>query len=117
MRPCFLHRLVSVPVVVLSLGLYLGLSACGSGDDASTGAGASASKSLSWTAVPDPSVLGYKVYWGTESRNYESNADAGSNASYTVNGLNAGKTYFFAVSAYNAGGEGGLSAEVSSVVQ
>lgn len=117
MHPGFLYRLVSVPMLVLSLGLYLALAACGgSSNDAGTGT-AGASKTLSWTAVPDSSVLGYKVYWGTESHHYDSNADAGPNPNYTVNGLRAGETYFFAVSAYNAGGESALSAEVSSVVQ
>ena len=111
MCPCFLHRLVSVPVLVLSLGVYLGLTACGSDDDAG------ASKTLSWTAVADSSVLGYKVYWGTESGQYEANADAGPNPTYTVKGLIPGQTYFFAVSAYNSGGESALSAEVSSLAE
>lgn len=111
MLPCFLRRLVSMPVLVLSLGFYLALTACGSSDD--TGA----SKTLSWTAVPDASVLGYKVYWGTESHSYDSNADAGPNPSYTVKGLTPGQTYFFAVSAYNSGGESALSAEVSSLAE
>ena len=112
MRPCFIHRLVSVSVLLLSLGFYLGLAACGGSND-----DAGASKTLSWTAVPDSSVQGYKVYWGTESHHYDSNADAGPNASYTVSGLRPGATYFFAVSAYNSGGESALSAEVTSLVQ
>lgn len=112
MRPCFLHRLVSVPVLVLSLGLCLALAACGSDDE-----GPGASRTLSWTAVPDSSVLGYKVYWGTDSHSYEANGDAGPNPTYTVTGLSAGTTYFFAVSAYSSGGESGLSDEVSGVAQ
>ena len=111
MRPCFVHRLVSVHVLVMSLGVCLGLTACGSDDDAG------ATRTLSWTAGADSLVLGYKVYWGTESRNYEANADAGPNPTYTVKGLTPGQTYFFAVSAYSSGGESALSAEVSSLAE
>lgn len=63
------------------------------------------------------SVLGYKAYWGTSSHHYESNTDVGANTSYTISGLQHGSRYFFAVSAYNADGESGLSAEVSVVVE
>lgn len=112
MRPCFRHRLVSVPVLALSLGFYLGQAACGSDDE-----GPGASNTLSWTAVPDSSVLGYKVYWGTESHYYEANVDAGPNPTYTVSGLSAGTMYFFSVSAYSSAGESGLSDEVSGVAQ
>ena len=111
MLPCFRERFVSMPLVVMSLGVCLGLSACGSDDDAG------ATKTLSWTAVADSSVLGYKVYWGTESHNYEANADAGPSPTYTVNGLTPGQTYFFAVSAYSSEGESALSAEVSSLAE
>ena len=51
------------------------------------------------------------------SHQYESNADVGPTPSYTVSGLQAGAVYFFAVSAYNEGGESALSAEVSSQVE
>ena len=96
------------------LGIFLvaRTAGCGSGDDAPDG-----SKTLSWAAVPDPSVLGYKAYWGTSSHNYESHVDVGANTSYTITGLRHGTTYFFAVSAYNGGGESLPSAEVSSLVE
>ena len=112
MRPCFVDRLVTVVLFVLSLGFCLGLTACGSDDDVS-----GASKTLSWTAVPDSSILGYKVYWGTESGRYDASADAGPDPTYTIGGLSAGTMYFFAVSAYSSGGESALSDEVSSVVE
>jgi hypothetical protein len=111
---CF-QPLFTILIVRSILGIVLvaGIVGCGSSDDAAD----TGTKTLSWTAVPDPSVLGYKAYWGTSTRHYESNADAGANTSYTVTGLRHGATYFFAVSAYNSGGESGLSAEVSSVVE
>jgi hypothetical protein len=100
--------------VFLGIYLVLFLVGCGS-DDESTGIGAS--KTLSWTAVPDASVDGYKLYWGTASHQYESNVDVGPNVSYTLDGLRPNTTYYFAVSAYNSGGESGLSAEATSFVE
>jgi hypothetical protein len=100
-------------LLVVVLGLVVVLAGCGSDDDTPAGA----SKTLSWMAVPEPSVLGYKIYWGTVSRQYDSHVDVGSNVEYTVSGLQPGTAYFFAVSAYNAGGESGLSDEVSSLVE
>jgi hypothetical protein len=116
MRPGFLHRSFYTYTRTLILGVYLALSLAGCGsDDESAGIGAS--KSLSWTAVPDPSVEGYKLYWGTTSHVYESNVDVGPNVSHTLSGLRPNTEYFFAVSAYNSGGESALSAEVTSVVE
>ena len=43
--------------------------------------------------------------------------DVGPEVSYTLNGLASGTTYYFAVSAYNSGGESALSSEVSSFVE
>ena len=103
-------------MIVSVLGFYLGLAACGSEDGMPPASGASgASKTVSWSAVPAP-VFGYKLYWGTRSHEYDSHVDVGSNVSYTVNGLQPGSTYYFAVSAYNGGGESSLSAEVSTVI-
>ena len=115
MRPGLFHRSLGLAVFPLALGFYLELPACGSHDNQGSDGGVS--KTVSWTAVPDPSVLGYKLYWGTISHQYDSHVDVGGNVSYTVSGLRPGTTYFFAVSAYNAGGESNLSAEVSSDVQ
>src|SRR5262245_28290247 len=56
-----------------AFALVAGTAGCG--DTSAEGR----SKTLSWTAVPDPSVLGCKAYWGTSSRNYESNIDVGAN--------------------------------------
>jgi hypothetical protein len=40
--------------------------------------------------------------------------DVGSQTSYTVTGLQPGTLYYFAVSAYNAGGDSGLSNVISA---
>jgi fibronectin type III domain protein len=112
MRPCCFHQFSLRVTGGCVLGFYLALVSCGS-DDAPAGA----SKTLSWTAVPEPSVVGYKLYYGTSSGQYDSQVDVGPDVSYTVNGLTPGTTYYFAVSAYNSGGESALSSEVSSFVE
>lgn len=103
--------------ILLGILLVAGTARCGSGGDAPSGDTAGGSKMLSWAAVSDPSVLGYKAYWGTSSQNYESHTDVGVNTSYTITGLRHGTTYFFAVSAYGGDGESVPSAEVSSLVE
>ena len=69
---------------------------------------------LAWDPETDPNVTGYRVYYGTSSRNYPFNKDAGNNTTITVPNLQDGATYYFAVTAYNAAGiESGYSNEVS----
>jgi hypothetical protein len=53
---------------------------------------------LSWSAVAGAS--GYKVYWGTASGNYTGNADAGNSTSYTITGLDTGRTYYVNLTSY-----------------
>ena len=69
---------------------------------------------VAWDPETDPNVAGYKVYYGTASRSYQYNNDAGKNTTSTVSNLQTGTTYYFAVTAYNATDiESGYSAEVS----
>jgi len=72
---------------------------------------------IGWNASPDPSVIGYKIYYGTESRNLVAWVDAGNQLSGSVEGLTAGSTYFFAVTAYAGSGlESDFSSEVSTTI-
>ena len=62
------------------------------------------------------------MYFGSASRSYAqtkgSGLDAGSTPAYTVSGLSSGRTYYFAVTAYDSNGnESEYSAEVSKLVQ
>lgn len=87
----------------LSFILFLFLISLVSGANA-------ADVTLQWNPV-DQST-GYKIYWGQASRSYGDPVDVGTVTTYTLKDLNAG-SYFFAVTAYNAFGESGYSAEVS----
>lgn len=75
---------------------------------------------LSWTINSESDLAGYKIYVGTTSGQYiypGSPIVIGRAGSYTVTGLPAGQTYYFAISAFNySGGESGLSAEVSKSI-
>lgn len=71
---------------------------------------------LAWDANTDAGLAGYKVYYGTASRNYSTVIDVANVTTYAVTGLTAG-TYFFAVTAYNtAGAESSFSNEVSTTI-
>ncbi len=115
-------------VVVLSF-----LAACGqptSRDFSGDASGNDDTAQLSWNAPTtnaDNSVLtdlaGYRIYWGTSGGTYGDNRDIGLPdcetveenvvCRYALNGLDKG-AYFFAVTAYNAGGyESIMSNEVS----
>jgi hypothetical protein len=65
-------------------------------------------------------LAGYKVYVGTQSGLYTfpgSPFTIGSITSYMMTNLPSGQTYFFALSAYdNGGNESPLSAEVSKSI-
>jgi len=68
---------------------------------------------LAWDPNPEPQVAGYKVYSGTASRTYSGGADVGNWTNCFMSGLEAGKTYYFAATAYSSTGEeSDYSAEV-----
>ena len=64
---------------------------------------------ISWKAVTDSDIAGYKIYYGTKPGMYfgtgadEGNSpiDAGSTNSIEINGLENGKLYYFAVTSYD----------------
>ena len=66
------------------------------------------------------SVTGYRVYYGTSSRSYSQALGSGAfvaTGTYVVNGLESGRTYYFAVTAIDtAGGESGFSNEASKTI-
>ncbi|MCZ8510949.1 cadherin-like beta sandwich domain-containing protein [Paenibacillus filicis] len=64
---------------------------------------------LNWTQASG--ATGYKVKYGTALGVYTSSIDVGNVTGKTIEGLQNEVTYFFAVSAYNSGGESGNSDE------
>jgi len=71
---------------------------------------------LAWNANTD-AATGYKLYYSTTSGRYGSVIDVGNITTYTVNNLNAGTTYYFAATAYDASGdESGYSNEVAYTI-
>lgn len=120
-----IHRLA---ISTTLFSAFITLSACGPGGedlngpiistDTPSGVTGSITLSLAWNAVPDPSVTGYILYYGSSSPlSYGSCAydhrvfSPSPNA--TVTGLASNTTYYFAVSAYN-GLESACSDEVST---
>jgi hypothetical protein len=74
------------------------------------------SATLTWNAVTGATVTGYKVYVGEAPRLYTRTITV-STTSSTVNSLTVGRTYYFAVTAYNSAGESTPSNEVSKTIQ
>jgi len=70
---------------------------------------------LAWDANTDPAVAGYMVYYGEASRIYPSKVDVGNRTTEALTGLFEGKTYYYAVTAYDsARSESGFSNEASA---
>ena len=57
---------------------------------------------LQWNAPSNQITAGYKLYYGTASRQYTNVSNAGTNLSYTVSNLVAGVPYYFAATDYDA---------------
>lgn len=71
---------------------------------------------FAWDAAASD-VAGYRIHYGAASGSYTASIDAGQNTTCTVPNLTSGTTYFFAVTAYNSGGDrSGYSNEVSYTV-
>jgi hypothetical protein len=79
--------------------------------------GFAASVKLAWDPNPEPDVVGYRVYWGTEFGRYDQFTEFGLVLQGTVEGLAEGATYYFSAAARNAAGlESRLSAAIPYVV-
>ncbi len=75
---------------------------------------------IAWDPNPEPDIYGYKVFYGTESRNYTNEVDVigPNNTSVQITGLEPGNTYYFAVKAVDlAGQESDFSEEVSKTFE
>ncbi len=101
--------------IVLAAGLGAALVVFVFGDDpgretmsdqkGSTSLTASGSKiTLGWDASSSASVDGYTIHYGSSSGNYSETIFVGNQTSYTLTGLEAGRTYYIAITSRAAGG-------------
>ena len=76
-----------------------------------------ATVNLAWNASTGSNIAGYKMYYGTSSRNYAYNVTVGKYTSCSISGLTAGEKYYFAATAYNTSNvESVYSSEIAHTV-
>ena len=72
---------------------------------------------LAWNPNQESDLAGYKIHYGTASGSYSVHMDVQRVTTYTLTGLTAGQTYYFATTAYDtSGNESSYSNEVSYYV-
>jgi hypothetical protein len=71
---------------------------------------------LTWNDIQNEGIVGYNVFYGTQSQNYSQSMNCGDVNDFIVHGLAAGQTYYFVVAPVDAyGNQGAYSQEASSV--
>ncbi len=107
-------------IILVAIAAY-----CGGGGGGNVGSNVGGSAMLSWDAPQTytdgrplgDALGGFKVYYGTSSRNYTHVVDVGKVTTYRVVGLSPA-TYYFAVTAYDrSGNESDYSNEVSKEIR
>lgn len=79
--------------------------------------GFAASILVSWNANTESDLAGYRVYYGNQSKAYSSPVTVGKVTSYQLSNVATGRTYYFALKAYDtSGNESGYSTETSVYV-
>lgn len=109
--------LIALLAMILFIGCY-GKKNSNQHPDVTTGEAL-----LTWDANHQEDLAGYKIYYGTEPGNYTEVIDVGLTESpekprFLVKNLEKGKTYFFAVTAYDhSNNESEFSNETSKEIQ
>lgn len=121
MKVDYLLKRISLFILLL-LFLLLILFGCGGsgGNDGGTGGSSSGIINLVWDSSPEPTVEGYKIYYGKASKVYDRTVDAGvatplkdNGRSFQLSGLAPGQVYYISVVSYNSYDESDFSNEVS----
>ena len=69
---------------------------------------------VTWSANTEADLAGYRVYYGTSSRNYPNSISVGKVTSATISGLTIGTKYYIALKAVDTSGNlSGYSVEVT----
>jgi len=77
---------------------------------------AASALTLAWSPSPEPDLAGYKIYYGTQSRDYDFVIDVGNVPYYTVRYLAPETLHYFALTAYDISrNESDFSDEVSAI--
>ena len=77
---------------------------------------AASSLTLAWDPNTEPDLAGYKVYYRTQSGDYDDAIDVGDVIQYTVSGLEPETRYYLALTAYDTSwNESDFSWEVSAI--
>ena len=72
---------------------------------------------LQWNANTEGDLAGYRIHQGTVNGSYSVHIDVHNVTTYTLTGLMAGQTYYFAATAYDtSGNESAYSNQVSYAV-
>ena len=72
---------------------------------------------VSWGENKEVDLAGYKIYYGTDSRNYSDNVDVGLTTTHKLTGLTNNTEYYFSVTAYDTlKNESDYSAEICAVL-
>jgi len=88
-------RRCSGPLLLLTIASLL--IACGGGPP---GPGPNTAV-LTWGAVADLDIAGYRIYYGTSPLTYTQSLDVGDDTICTVTGLSSATRYYFAATAYS----------------
>lgn len=71
---------------------------------------------LTWNPINDTNVVGYKIYYGTQSHNYTQSVDAKNATNVVISLPTPGVTYYFAATDYDSSGsESAFSNEATFV--
>jgi hypothetical protein len=96
-------HIVNFPLIVIFSLLLLMAQVC-----------RAAEVTINWDPNPEPSLAGYRVYYGTFTSYYDNVIDVGNRTSCAITGLAPGVTYFIAATAYSStGDESFFSGEIS----